>query len=591
MTSPVEQIKDRLPIEEVLGSYITLIPAGKQFKARCPFHSERTPSFSVSPDKGFYYCFGCGAKGDIFTFVQEFEGMDFNGALKMLAQRAGVEITARDRKADNLESVYSILEKTTQRYQNELKKNTHALSYLKNRGITDETISEFRIGYAPDEWRFVADTCTTQHDRTAAIRAGLIKHKDENVKRAGETVPAEEKPPFALDALHGAVYDRFRGRIMFPLTDTSGRIVGFSGRMFPEIDDAPKYLNGPETEVFHKSRILYGFDRAKFHIKRHNFAILVEGQMDLLMSHQNGFRNTIATSGTAVSEQSIEDTHANLVVLSRLTPHIFLAFDGDGAGQKALNRAAMVALGLGMNPRVVAVPSGTDPAEFLRTEGALRWKELLKSSKHFIMHQLGRIQTHDTSPHMLVRILRETVFPFLSRVASPIEQNLYSDAIGKELGIEPSEIVRELAQFSATQPNARALESREEKKEVGAISAKERFLAFIERYPEYKDIYREKLATVAFKDHVFGALEVSDGNAAELFAVVERDFGMLDDSERASAVEELYRKAVDEFLSKIHQQLSRDLRAAEATDDEGRAQSILETIVELNGLRDRIFSS
>lgn len=571
MATVQELIKDRLPITDVLSSYLTLIPAGKQFKAKCPFHNERTASFSISPDRGVYYCFGCGAKGDIFTFVQQFEGTDFNGALKILAERAGVALTKRDHKSDNLEPIYEWLEKTTLRYQNELQKNNEALLYLRRRGITDETISQFRLGYAPAEWRFVANTCTTGELQTTAIRAGLIKKPDtaESSKKQSETSP----------------YDRFRGRIMFPLTDSSGRVVAFSGRMFPDTEEGPKYLNSPETEIFQKSRVLYGFDKAKFHIKRHNFAILVEGQMDLLMSHQAGFRNTIATSGTAVSEQSVDDTHANLVVLSRLTPHLFLAFDGDGAGQRALNRAAMVALSLGMNPKVVPVPQGTDPADFLQNEGTEKWKELLKQSKHFIMHQVSTIQIHDTSPHMVVRILRENVFPFLARVISPIEQNLYIEAIGKELGIETTEVARELAAFVSTQPMVKAIEARESKKETEVITARERFAAFLERYPDYKEEYIEKLKALSFENHTYGVVELSPQHLPELIAVIERDYGTLTDEDRSIVAAELYQKAVDEFFSRIQQQLARDLREAESKEEGEQAESLLKLLAKLNQLR------
>ena len=289
MKTVFETIKDRLPITEVLSSYITLTQNGAQYKAKCPFHNERTPSFYVSPDRGLYYCFGCGAKGDIFTFVEQFEGLDKKGALKLLADRAGVELTGNIGATDT-DGVYEILEKATLVYQNLLEKSGPALTYLEGRGITKETIDLFRIGYVPDEWRTIESTCKNEAERALATRAGLIKK-------------AENK-----------VYDRFRKRIMFPLTDSSGRVVGFSGRSFPAKTSAdadvrpahsenalrddeynvPKYLNSPETEVFQKSKNLFGFDKAKAHIKKHNFAILVEGQMDLIISHQAGFRNTVA---------------------------------------------------------------------------------------------------------------------------------------------------------------------------------------------------------------------------------------------------------------------------------------------------------
>ena len=354
MKTVVETIKERLPITEVLSSYIAVQQSGNQFKAKCPFHNERTASFYISADRGLYYCFGCGAKGDIFSFIEQFEGLDFKGTLKLLAERAGVPITSNAGSYNDTDPVYEMLEKATLKYQSILKETPEALNYLLGRGILKETIDDFRIGYVKDEWRTIENLCKTDSEKEIAIRAGLIKKTE------------------------GKIYDRFRKRILFPLTDSSGRVVGFSGRNFPEDDKGPKYLNSPETEVFQKSKLLFGFDKAKFHIKKHNFAILVEGQMDLVISHQAGFKNTVASSGTAVSEDSAQDPFSNLSVLSRLTPNLFLAFDGDKAGQSAMDRAALVALSLGMNPKVVVLPEGIDPADFIKENGVEAWKEKLK---------------------------------------------------------------------------------------------------------------------------------------------------------------------------------------------------------------------
>lgn len=566
MVSAVEQIKERLSIIDVLGSYITLIPAGKQYKAKCPFHNERTASFSVSPDRGLYYCFGCGAKGDMFTFVEQFEGLDFNGTLKVLAERAGVELRRDDRKRDDLSPIYEFLEKTTIRYQTELQKNNEALLYLKGRGLTKESIEQFRIGYAPVEWRFVAQSCSDDGMRRIAERAGLIKKKEEG---------------------SGDYYDRFRGRIMFPLTDTSGRVVGFSGRIFPETPEGPKYLNSPETEVFQKSRILYGFDKAKFHIKRLGFSVLVEGQMDLIMSHQNGFRNTVATSGTAVSEQSAEDEHAHLIALSRLSPHLFLAFDGDSAGQKALGRAALVALSLGMNPKVVPLPEGVDPAEYLERNGQEGWKQCLKESQHFIVHQVRAIKQGNHSPHMLVRAIREHVFPYLSKVLSPVEQHLYIDTVAKELSLSSTDVARELAQFVARLPQStyqkeeRATQLNTNTTET--LSLRERLAAFVERFPEsLPDNEVEKLTTLTFNDTVFGPLALAQEKKAAALALIERDYGAINENERSAIAKELVVKAKDDFFIGIRATLTAAIREAEAKGDEQRVMELLGALAALN---------
>ncbi len=570
-SSAVEQIKERLQITDVLSSYMTLIAAGKQYKARCPFHNERTASFSISPDRGLYYCFGCGAKGDMFTFVQQFEGLDFNGALKVLAERAGVELSVNDRKRDDLAPVYECLEKATIRYQAELQKNNEALLYLKGRGLTPETISQFRLGYAPTEWRFIANACTSDAERKIAERAGLIKTPD-------RTDDGQKGP-----------YDRFRGRIMYPLMDASGRVIGFSGRMFPDTPEGPKYLNSPETEVFQKSRVLYGFDQAKFHIKRLGFAIMVEGQMDLVLSHQAGFRNTVATSGTAVSEQSAEDDHANLVTLSRLSPHLFLAFDGDAAGHKALARAALVALALGMNPKVVPVPEGIDPADYMVKEGAEHWKALLKASEHFIVHQARTVKAEKHSPHMLVRALREAVFPYLSKVVSPIEQNLYVEAVASELGLDTAEVARELSLFVARTPvteRSRQSESVSSTSPTDVLTSAERFAAFAVRFPdEQATKLSEELSKLSFAGESYDVIEVSDDRRAPMLAIIERDYGDASESERSAIAQELAAKAISEFLSRVRMHLSSALRDAEQAGDEARSSELLAELSKLNQLR------
>lgn len=568
MNSVVNQIKERLPITEVLGSYITLTAAGKQYKARCPFHSERTPSFSVSPDRGFYYCFGCGAKGDIFTFVQQFEGLDFNGALKVLAERAGVELIRHDQRKEETSELYDCLETATVRYQMQLQDYPEALEYLKKRGLTTETITQFRLGYAPAEWRFVADACTDEKERRTAERAGLIKRPDVS----GD----QEKRP----------YDRFRGRIMFPLTDSSARVVGFSGRIFPETPEGPKYLNSPETEVFHKSKVLYGFDKAKEAIRKRGFSILVEGQMDLLLSHQLGFTNTVATSGTAISDPSTGNA-TNMLVLSRLSPNILFAFDGDEAGAKALDRAALVALTLGMNPRVVSLPEGVDPAEYLLAEGAQKWKEQLSQNIHFILYQAQKIRAAGLSPHLFVQALREKVFPFVARITSPIEQQLYLETIAKELSLDTTDVVKELDLFVAQQPSPRVVVDSQEAQNIATVlSPAERYAAFLLRFP---DAVAENTAHEVFS---FGDLSedprqaLTDERKDLALALVEQEYEALSTQEKRSAVaDELREKALGVFLSRVHSNLSALLREAEREQNEEEVARFLGELSQLHTLR------
>ncbi len=296
MSSEVEQIKERLNIADVVGGYLKLEKAGQNFKAKCPFHNEKTPSFFVSPDRGSYYCFGCGAHGDIFSFVEAFEGVDFRGALKSLAAKAGVELKGGDRTGDNKkERLYAAMEAAAEFFETELSNNSAARDYVLSRGITEKTIHSFRIGYAPSEWR-------TLRTHLEAKKFGI------NELFAAGLVKKNEKGDF---------YDVFRGRVMFPIADSSGRVVAFSGRTLDEKENPPKYFNTPETELYSKSHTLFGLDKAKSSIRKFDHAILVEGQMDLVMSHQAGFTNTVAVSGTALSENAADESASGISLITR----------------------------------------------------------------------------------------------------------------------------------------------------------------------------------------------------------------------------------------------------------------------------------
>src|SRR6185369_16545446 len=265
MNSPVDKIKERLGIEEVVSSYIKLDRAGNNLKARCPFHNEKTPSFFISPDRGSYYCFGCGASGDIFTFVEEFEGLDFKGALKLLADRAGVPLEAftpeRKEAESEKERLYRAMEEATKYFEDNLRNNSkeskEVLEYLTSRGVNEKSIKDFRVGFAILDWRKLYD-----HLRSKGFA-------DADIERAGLAKKPEDKSK--------AMYDRFRGRIMFPITDSSGRVVAFSGRIFVDDGKSAKYLNSPETPIFSKHAVLFGIDKAKESIRKNNFSILVEG--------------------------------------------------------------------------------------------------------------------------------------------------------------------------------------------------------------------------------------------------------------------------------------------------------------------------
>ncbi len=312
MAREVDLIKEKTDIVDLLRSYLTLLPAGKYFKALCPFHGEKTPSFIVSPERRTWHCFGCNIGGDAIAFLMKYENIEFPEALRVLAERAGItleRVNQHEQREFNV--LYDIHESATTLFQDTLKKNIRAQEYLKGRGLDEETINTFQLGYAPGGETLVMHLLHAGYDMRDIVKAGLA-HKN----------------------LQGLYRDRFYERVMFPITNSLGRVVAFTGRilMAKEGSDAPKYLNSPETPIFNKSKVLYGFDKAKGDILRGHTVVLVEGQMDFFAFWQSGVRNVVAVSGTALSE-------AHLEKLRRTAETIIIALDNDEAGFHALERA------------------------------------------------------------------------------------------------------------------------------------------------------------------------------------------------------------------------------------------------------------
>ncbi|NBV77331.1 DNA primase [bacterium] len=415
MSDTVQQIKSKLSIQEVVGQYVKLTRVGGALKARCPFHSERTPSFHISPDRGTYHCFGCGVGGDMFSFVQAIEGIDFKGALKILAERAGVPLVySRTEKTehDEKDRLFELMEAATLWYQSRM--TEEARGYLRERGLSDETIKIFRIGWAGNGWTDAIDFLKSKRfSEKEMAAAGLSREGD-----------------------RGAA-DKFRNRIMFPLFDTAGRVVAFSGRTFGKDahPDAPKYLNSPETILYHKSSLLYGFDKAKQAMRQLNCAILVEGQMDLVMSHQAGWANTVAVSGTAFTTE-----HAMLI--KRMTDNLILALDADEAGLKAASKAAKAALQKGMRVKVAHIPGEKDPADLILKEGPDVWKGVIKHAKDIITFLLDVLHERIPQSDKYRRMVEVAVVPFLHDVQSPIDKDAYVREIAGRIGVS-DEAVRE----------------------------------------------------------------------------------------------------------------------------------------------------
>lgn len=418
MSSTVQKIKERLSIADVVSSYVDLEKSGASLKARCPFHNEKSPSFFVSPDRGSFYCFGCGAKGDIFEFVQAFENVDFLTALKMLADKAGVPIEERRvEEKDETGRIYLALEGATEFFKENLKNNKEALLYLKNRGLSIDMLRLWRLGFASLEWRDLRTHLKGKgfSDKEMML-AGLIKENEKG----------------------GEAYDRFRGRVMFPIFDTSGRVIGFSGRILDSKDSEAKYLNSPDTLLFDKSKTLYGYDRAKLKIRETNSVILVEGQMDLLLSHQAEFQNTVASSGTAL-------TLDHLKILRRLTSNLLIAYDADSAGRNATFRAWQMALSLGFVVKIIPLKDGIDPADAIK-ENIDTWRELVKGAID-ILDYFGNIMMEESDVEQKDKILKEKILPLLASIESAIDKSRYIQAISYKSGVSENALWEELSKI------------------------------------------------------------------------------------------------------------------------------------------------
>ena len=438
----VEQIKSRLNIVDVVENYVKLQKAGKNFKALSPFANEKTPSFFVSPDQGLYYCFSSGKGGDMFTFVQELEGVDFTGALKILATRAGVELKPENPQfRDEREKMFVVLEAATKYYQKILREQPKVIDYLKGRGVTGESAKNFRIGYALEEWRDLYDYLLKRgFDSSIMEKAGLIVRSEKGEK---------------------GYYDRFRGRVMFPIFNNEGRPVAFSGRVFhvtkePE-DKTAKYVNSPETPLYNKSEILYGFDKAKQEIRSKNSCIFVEGQMDLILSHQAGTSNTVAVSGTALSKQ-------HLVLVRRLAEDLIFAFDADDAGISAVGRGIGLALTEGFEVRVANMPEGKDPADIIKDD-VENWKKIVSEAEHIIDFYLNTLCRKNKDSRSMIRAVEENVLPYVAKLKSNIDQAYFISKIANKLNVAEKSIWEEFNKTKQKQNiNVQSYSSQSDKK-------------------------------------------------------------------------------------------------------------------------------
>lgn len=430
MYSVVDQIKERVDIVDLAREYLTLQKAGVNFKALCPFHNEKTPSFFISPERQIFKCFGCGEGGSVFDFLIKLEGYEFPEALRILAQRAGVELTGSRRQSEFTSQkirLYEITELAAAFFEKQLLESDfgkRAREYLKNtRGLYDDTIRTWRVGYAPQSWDSLKNFLLGRgYTHEEVIASGLIIQNN-----------AKEN------------YDRFRSRITFPIFDVSNQVVGFSARLFETGGeklkiDAPKYINTPQTLIYDKSRILYGIHRAKQAIRKTNRCILVEGNMDVIASHQAGVETVVASSGTALTENQLR-------LIKRYTDCLDLCFDFDFAGDAATVRGINLALMQGLSVNVITTDQ-KDPADYVRMHGAAAWQKQIENRVPMVVHLIDiAARNNDVNSAYGKKQISSFILPFLTYIQNSVERAHWISYLAGKLGIPERSFEEELARL------------------------------------------------------------------------------------------------------------------------------------------------
>lgn len=437
---PSDEIKSRLDIVDVIRDYVPLKAAGANFRANCPFHREKTPSFMVSPEKQIFHCFGCGEGGDLISFIMKIEGLSFVEALRVLAPKAGVVLQKQNPQiAGKKNRLLDILEASVLYYHDILLDSPQAhdaRDYLKKRGLTGETIRTWQIGYSPDSWDDLLDHLKGRgFSENEIFSAGMSVKKDRFEHRATNAVHADEK--------YVRYYNRFRDRIMFPIWDANGNAVAFSARVNPAKEDTEKmgkYINSPQTLIYDKSKILFGLDKAKMEIKSHDLAVVTEGQMDVITAHQNGFKNVIASSGTALTTEQVN-------LIKRFTNNIALAFDMDNAGEMAAERGVKEAMRAEMNIKLIEMEEGKDPDECIKQNPGA-WARAVESAQPMMEYYFEKT-FKNLNPEKVddKRKAAKKLLPLIISLGNSIEKDHWIKKLSQKIGTSEGAVREVIASF------------------------------------------------------------------------------------------------------------------------------------------------
>lgn len=529
----VEDIKSRLSIEDVVGEYLELKRAGRNLRALSPFSNEKTPSFMVSPEKQIWHDFSSGKGGNMFSFVMEMEGVDFRGALEILARKAGVDLSQYQTGASAVRGkqkarMYELLELATKFYQTQFTKHKDALEYiLKKRGFTKPIALDFQIGYAPNTGHALSDFLKKKGFSEAEVQqAGLATKRYQTAS------------------------DMFRGRIMIPLSDANGRVVGFTARLMNDEPDQPKYINTPQTLLYDKGRQVYGLHLAKESIRKNKFVVVVEGNLDVIASHQAGVKNVVASAGTAMTPMHLKE-------LGRFTLDVRLAFDQDQAGINAAERVIPLANQAGVSLSIITVPEGKDPDELIRKDPSA-WERAINKNQYALDWLIELLKnTHNISTAEGKRKFTDQILPIVKQINDSVEQDHYIEVIAEETRVSKVAVEQKLSSQKSSQPQKRLRKVEVEKvdaKTADVLKTQNQYMALMLLQPRLRETDVPIAPEMLREEHAQQLLDFLEKNPTFRLdkAQVQQAGGAQGDSEKRS---EAYRE-YDERASELATQRS-----------------------------------
>jgi DNA primase len=564
----VDQIKERLDIVEVISSYLTLKKAGANLKTNCPFHTEKTPSFMVSPERQTFRCFGCNTGGDVFTFIEKMEGIDFYNALKLLADRAGVKLESRsirrgeqEYKSDIKTKVYEINDWTKKLYHKILldhPKAEHARKYLEGRGMRPKTIADFELGYAPESWELLIKFL------------GKKKYSREEIIKAGVAIRNDR----------GEIYDRFRSRIIFPISNIMGQTVAFTSRILKDDGKSAKYINSAESPIYIKGKTVYGLDRAKMAIKEADNAIFVEGNMDVIACHQAGFKNVVATSGTAITEEQLK-------ILSRYTSLISFSFDSDEAGAAAMKKAICLALKNDIASKIVALRAPFKDADEAIKSDPKNWIKAVEGAKPSLEFWIDLLISKSPDLGVIAkRKIAKEILPVIKTIYSDIEKEYYIKYLAQKLSVSEKALISALEKTAGDREISNA--RKEEGEQLPKISLLQKIMTFIWIKPELISQIKEELvvkydqnlpdfsAQIAKKEIVKDKLNSKEADLLNQYEIVlQNDYDFSDEDEVIKEFQFLLKIIESEKNDHIKAQYAVKIQTAEAKGDREELKRLL----------------